>query len=98
MSDGDIERLKKEIADLRAELAQMRADVMEFHRIFMAESELTTEHMLGQDREIIDIFTYLMPLVRRAYSGIDASTKQLRGILKSAQPRDGKAPDTKDSG
>lgn len=98
MSNEEITQVRKEVSDLRAELAQMRTDVMEFNRVMMADSELTTKHILGQDREIIDIFSYLMPLVRRAYPGIDISARQLRDIQKNGAPPDGKSSGTEDSG
>ncbi len=75
MSNDELINLRKEVASLRAELAK-------FQLMVMAESQVTTEHLSAQYREISDIQSYLMPLIRRFFPQIGKSEKKLNAILK----------------
>jgi hypothetical protein len=88
--NNEIEQLKKDIKDIRAEINELR-------NIFIADSEQTVNHIVGQDRAIADIFSYLMPLLRRTYPNFDDTVKQYTAILKHDRPPSGNPPRGTDS-
>ena len=74
MTDTEITELKKEVAQLRAELAELRECAFNHFDAF-------TTHICEQHQEIGDLFSYVMPIVRKLYPGYVATKKQFDQAL-----------------
>lgn len=90
MSNEEIEQLKRDIKNIRAEINELR-------NIFIADSKQTVDAIVDQGNDIVDLFSFVMPLLRRAYPKFEETTKQYRAILKRDRPAGGNPPSGTDS-
>ena len=74
MSNPEIIALKKEIAKLRKDLAELQQCSFQHFEMF-------TTHLVEQDGEIADLFSYVMPVLRKVYPDIAATKKQFDAVL-----------------
>ena len=75
-----------EIVALRAEIKKLRDDVAELRQCSFQHFEMFITHLVEQDREIADLFSYLMPTLRKVYPGFTASKKQFDAVLNRRRP------------
>lgn len=88
MQDEKIKNLEDEIARLQKQLDALQDSSFKHFDMF-------TTHLVEQDREIADLYTYLMPILKKTYPGYTPTKQHLDATLNRATARKGDDPDKK---
>jgi hypothetical protein len=71
---AEINRLKQQVDALTKQLVDLRT-------AFKAEVENNCEHDVSVHEAIVEIYDYLMPVVRKVFPGFAATQKQIRRVI-----------------
>jgi hypothetical protein len=84
---------EKEITALRDEVEKLREEIVVLRDCANKHFDLFTKHISDQGTDIADLFTYVMPLVHKAYPGVTVGQGQYEQALKITPKTDRPAPD-----
>jgi len=86
-----------EIIALKAEIAKLCEDLAELRQCSYQHFEMFTTHLVEQEHEIGDLFSYVMPMLRKLYPDIAATKKQYAAVLNRKPSRYIRDTDSKKS-